>query len=877
MSQSVIVTPGAPRWVLATVIGAALGVGVPAFLPAAPLHAQVQPAPSPSPSLTPEERAREAEKETLEEEAPAPAPSPEASPSPSPSPSPSASPTPEPTPTPEPSPSPAPEATPIPTPTPTPEPTPTPTPEPTPTPAPTPTPEATPTPAPPPTPEATPTTPPAPAPEPPTASPAPPAEGVAPTPEPSPAEGAKEQETPTNLLEKLPTFGDIEDIDLNTLLKVTAGDEGSRTVDDEPGIVTVVSEEDIRRSGARTLQEVLQTVAGLEVLTDGVGRSRIVVRGLPAGIAAGSSENVLVMLNGMRLNESIFGGATAVNLDFAVDNVKRIEIMRGPGAVTFGPGALLGVINIVTESVDTFRRDELTLGGGSFRSFLYNYRYGTTFHEVSLAGFMQFSYTGGPELDVPVDAQTERDAALAPFGIRPVSLAPGHTNDNRKSLDANIAMAYRRFTFNGRLKKESGGGFVGLLDTLGRQNQFANTQSHVNVEYRRSLRLGDVRARAGFSEGRVGELFDVYPAGFTLVRGTARVSFPSGVLYQEDLNSRRLGADATLERSLTSRHTLTAGAGLERESTFGLRVLTNFDFVRQQPLPGYVSLPALVPPSARTVASVFVQDAWNPTSRLGVTGGLRLDHYGDVGGLLQPRLAGVYRFPKDFTIKAGYGRGMRAPTLLERFYSSPAFRANAALDRARSDTLDGTVLFRRKDLRVSVTAYRTWLRDGILPDGEGIPPLGTPPPIFANLPGFDARGVDVEASRNFGGSSSVVLAYSLQHAEETRSGRRLAGVPSHLGRLGANFPAGKYVILSPSLTFRGARPRAAGDDRPELGGYSLFDVVARLHNFHPRLELSAVVRDLFGQDYFDPSPLGGLPGDYPRTGRAIFVKAKYRF
>jgi len=54
----------------------------------------------------------------------------------------------------------------------------------------------------------------------------------------------------------------------------------------------------------------------------------------------------------------------------------------------------------VTESVDTFRRDELTLGGGPFRNFLYNFRYGTTVHEVSLAGFLQYSYTGGARLDI---------------------------------------------------------------------------------------------------------------------------------------------------------------------------------------------------------------------------------------------------------------------------------------------------------------------------------------------------------------------------------------------------------------------------------------------------------------------------------------------
>jgi len=98
-----------------------------------------------------------------------------------------------------------------------------------------------------------------------------------------------------------------------------------------------------------------------------------------------------------------------------------------------------------------------------------------------------------------------------------------------------------------------------------------------------------------------------------------------------------------------------------------------------------------------------------------------------------------------------------------------------------------------------------------------------------------------------------------------------------LSRLAGNLPAGKYLILSPSLTMRGARPRLLGDVRPETKGYALVDLVARVHNVNPRWELSAVLHDLFGEEYFDPSPLGGLPGDYPRPGRSVFVKAKVRF
>jgi iron complex outermembrane receptor protein len=98
-----------------------------------------------------------------------------------------------------------------------------------------------------------------------------------------------------------------------------------------------------------------------------------------------------------------------------------------------------------------------------------------------------------------------------------------------------------------------------------------------------------------------------------------------------------------------------------------------------------------------------------------------------------------------------------------------------------------------------------------------------------------------------------------------------------VGRISGIVPAGEYLLVSPSLTFRSGRPRAEGDPRPDLDGYTLVDLVVRGHNFHPRIEVAGSLHNLFDVRYSDPSPPGGLPGDYPRPGRAVFVKIKYRF
>ena len=541
-------------------------------------------------------------------------------------------------------------------------------------------------------------------------------------------------------------------------------------------------------------------------------------------------------------------------------------------------GAFLGVINIVTEGVDTFRRDELTLGGGSLQDFLYNFRYGTTFHEVSLAGFLQYAYTGGAHLGIPVDLQTRTDGTLAPLGIAPASYAPGQTVDDRKAADANLALAYRDFGMTIRMKREDAGGFMGLLDVLGRQNRLTNTQLSMAGHWARSVRAGDAHVRLAFSQSKLDRFLDVLPQGFTLVPEDERVQqvrFPGGVAFQDSLGTRRVGAEGSLSRAVRADHTVTGGVRLEREATFNIDAKSNFDFETAQPLPAYQSLGSLMPDASRTVMSLYGQDEWSATDRVGVTAGLRLDRYTDFGATLNPRLAGVYRARPDLSFKMTYGRAVRTPSFLERFYSSPRTTANPDLDPARLHSLDASAIYRRRDRRISLTLYRVALRDVIIPAGTGLA-VGSPA-FIVNAEGIDTHGIEIDATRSFAGNRIGAGHLRVAEARGRGDGRAAERHPHprrpHLGdRARGRVPA----HLAEHHVPQRAVPRR-GDTRPDLDGYSLVDLVVRGRNFHPRIEVAGSLNNIFDTRYFDPSPLGGLPGDYPRPGRAAFVKIKYRF
>lgn len=124
-----------------------------------------------------------------------------------------------------------------------------------------------------------------------------------------------------------------------------------------PGIVTVITREEIINSGARNLIDVLRLVPGLDFGVDVEGGVGLGVRGNWA-----HEGKVLVLVDGQRYNESFFGTAQLERV--SAEQVERIEIIRGPGSVVYGGFAGLGVVKITTRSAKAINGTEAALAYG---------------------------------------------------------------------------------------------------------------------------------------------------------------------------------------------------------------------------------------------------------------------------------------------------------------------------------------------------------------------------------------------------------------------------------------------------------------------------------------------------------------------------------
>ncbi|MDO5615506.1 MAG: TonB-dependent receptor [Cruoricaptor ignavus] len=126
--------------------------------------------------------------------------------------------------------------------------------------------------------------------------------------------------------------------------------------------ITLISKKDIEQSPAKSIDEILQQIAGVDIQRRGANgvQSDVSIRG-------GSFDQVMILVNGIRMNDSQTGH-NSMNIPVDLSNVERIEVVKGPAARRFGNNAYSGVINIITKT-SSVEQAKITVEGGDFSTY----------------------------------------------------------------------------------------------------------------------------------------------------------------------------------------------------------------------------------------------------------------------------------------------------------------------------------------------------------------------------------------------------------------------------------------------------------------------------------------------------------------------------
>jgi len=167
--------------------------------------------------------------------------------------------------------------------------------------------------------------------------------------------------------------GNLKGLSLEQLgnIEVTTASKQPVKVSRTPAAIYVITQEDIRRSGATSIPEVLRLAPGVEVARIDAVKWSIGIRGFGSRL----SRAVLVVIDGRTVYSPLYAGVYWEVQDTLMEDIDRIEIIRGPGATIWGPNAVNGVINIITKSSKDTHGELVSAGGGNEQRFL-NFRHG---------------------------------------------------------------------------------------------------------------------------------------------------------------------------------------------------------------------------------------------------------------------------------------------------------------------------------------------------------------------------------------------------------------------------------------------------------------------------------------------------------------------
>ncbi len=226
---------------------------------------------------------------------------------------------------------------------------------------------------------------------------------------------------------------------INSLISVAT--QKSLSTRNTPSVVTLITEEEIKTSGARDLIDVLRLVPGFDFALDEEGRVGIGIRGNWA-----NEGKVLLRIDGQEMNE-IYTAKLFFGNHYPVDLIKRIEVIRGPGSAIYGGFAEFGVINIVTKGVNDLKGIQIggTLGQmtGTYGRQNFQFYVGTKWKSKTIS-FSMFNGRG-QRSNREAYGFYQNDSLINLYGVGAYSSLAGNSEINPSY--SNFSFTYKKFSF----------------------------------------------------------------------------------------------------------------------------------------------------------------------------------------------------------------------------------------------------------------------------------------------------------------------------------------------------------------------------------------------------------------------------------------------
>lgn len=607
-----------------------------------------------------------------------------------------------------------------------------------------------------------------------------------------------------------------------------------QAISEAPASVSVITAEDIATHGWRTMGDLLRTVRGFYATND---RTYTYVGARGFARAGDYNQRVLLLVDGLRINENIYDGAY-LGLESAVDlaTVDRVEIIRGPSSSLYGANAFFGIINVVTlrgrtaggvrvtGDVGSFgTRDVSVAGGGRARNGI---EFVGSVGSRRIAGQdLYFAEFDDPATNRGVstgrDGET-RDRVFAKVEWGPVALE-GFLNDRSKD----VPTASYSTTFN-----------QGLQTVRDRSRSLA-------------LRLQQPLRDGGSISGSIAAHGYDYNG-----------AFPYEPQAQADWAHGRWGvAEGQYARLVAGKHRISVGGAY----ILNARQEQGLSYDPAQP-------PVFLNDTTANVYGVFAAAEIRLLPRLIFNAGLRYDHSRWLNNTWSPRAALIYTLDPGSAVKLLYGRAFRAATNYERFFNDNGVTQKSTLGVSPEGVSTVELL-----LEKVVSSSIKWTASVYRYEANRLIDLATDPADgllqFSNSGRATGTGAETEVELDLRGATARA-SYTVQRARDAGD-IRLSNSPAHLGVLTVAVPlAANRARLGLEVRAMSSRLSVVGNEVP---GHVVSNLVVSTRRFARGVLASAGVFNLFDAAYGDPVGEEHVQRAIQQDGRVFRATIGYQF
>ncbi len=702
-------------------------------------------------------------------------------------------------------------------------------------------------------------------------------------------------------------------------LKIKTASRVEQTVSEAPSIVTVITAEEIKYKGFNTIEDILNDVAGTDATIDFMGTTRIGIRGLFSKFAP--NNRVKQMLDGQSLNTFVYGDAYGYFKFIPIENIKQIEIIRGPGSALYGANAFAGVINIITKTGDSPSR--LSYKGGS-----YNTHKSTAELSIDKNDFNAFLYADYFSTDGPTET-VESDLASKLFGPG-ASAVPGKSTNGAEYFNLHAKMNHKNnyinaFYFQSVEREHPIGAAVSLTDEdsddgnvwfveAGHKFNFKNSNLKIKTYYHKNKFDREYEFFAEETAEYFGNLYNSpYPEG-------------EGMHSYFAFKTTITGAEAIYRYTFSDKWDLVCGLLYEFQDVTEVGFKYNYNGIGEQiTLNGITYSPfqylggitdmvengySPLPHSDREVIAAYAQTMidfadWfdlSSVDQLTATIGMRYDSYDDIGESLNPRIGIVCAVTKSLYFKLLYGRAFRAPNYFElSVENNVLINGNPDLDPETLQTTEFQIGYDFSErITSTATLFYTEIDDLIRTrtnenDTE----------IYENFGSVVSKGIEFETKYNFGRKKYAYINATFQSVKNTtgviigdpdggmviQDSFDEGNIPEIIANGGINYAFTNWFVGNLRVNYKGKRKRTEEkkldesgnivpvDNRDTIDGQTLTNLALTFENlkFARGFTFQVIGTNIFNESHIEPDWYIRTNDDYNRGGRSAYVKVAYEF